>query len=571
MSPVLVYFLKVNIAFMIFYAFYRLFFYEDTFFKLRRSILLVFFGLAFIYPLMDFREWLMEKEPIVGVVYLYSTILQEMVVEGEASLATDWDKLFGIIVSRVFWLTAGLLLVRFFVRLGSIIWLTLKSRQAIIQNTNVHLLDKPSGPFSFFRLIFVYPESHSEKELDEILAHEKTHVSQWHSVDVIIGEIVCIICWMNPFIWLLKREMRHNLEYLADNTVLMSGYDSKSYQYHLLGLAHYKNQAAANLYNNFNVLHLKNRISMMNKKRSRSIGRTKYLIFIPLVAILMLLSNIEAVARITKNLATNIQMEEPVPITVGLKVNLGPEHTKVNQGKDKPLTVVEVMPQFPGGEGELLKFLSKNIKYPVDAQQKGIEGRVIVAFVVNKNGTISDAEIVRGVSPSLDTEALRVIDGMPAWTPGREKGEVVAVKYTVPIAFRLKDSNKVGKKTGTPPENSIYDNSDPKNPVYRIVDIMPQFPGGEGELLKFIASNTKYPMDAQQKGIQGRVIAGFIVEADGTISNCDIFRGISESLDKEAIRVISIMPKWTPGKKDGKNVRVHFVVPITFHLSKMGK
>lgn len=168
-------------------------------------------------------------------------------------------------------------------------------------------------------MVFLHPESHSDKETDEILTHECTHVSQWHSIDVILSEMMCMACWFNPFVWLLKREVRHNLEYLADNTVIQSGYDSKSYQYHLLGLAHH--QSVTTLYNSFNVLHLKNRIMMMNKKRSPGIVRTKYLIFIPLVGILMLLSNIEAVARLTVRLANEATVSNAMVTATGILVD----------------------------------------------------------------------------------------------------------------------------------------------------------------------------------------------------------------------------------------------------------
>lgn len=100
-------------------------------------------------------------------------------------------------------------------------------------------------------------------------------------------------------------------------------------------------------------------------------------------------------------------------------------------------TVVETMPEFPGGQMALLQYLSKSIKYPVIAQENGIQGRVSCSFVVNKDGSIVDAEVIRGVDPSLDKEALRVINSMPKWSPGKQRGKPVRVKYTVPVTFRL--------------------------------------------------------------------------------------------------------------------------------------
>lgn len=114
------------------------------------------------------------------------------------------------------------------------------------------------------------------------------------------------------------------------------------------------------------------------------------------------------------------------------------QHNRGNAGKDKVFDVVEVMPQFPGGQVELFNFLSDNVKYPADAEKKKIEGRVIATFVVDKDGSITDAEIVRSVYPSLDAEALRVINAMPKWIPGKQSGKTVRVKYTVPLTFSLK-------------------------------------------------------------------------------------------------------------------------------------
>jgi protein TonB len=99
--------------------------------------------------------------------------------------------------------------------------------------------------------------------------------------------------------------------------------------------------------------------------------------------------------------------------------------------------VVETMPSFPGGDADLFKFLSTNVKYPVIAQENGIQGRVICQFVVNKDGTIVDVEVVRSVDPSLDKEAIRVIKSMPKWSPGKQRGKPVRVKYTLPVNFKL--------------------------------------------------------------------------------------------------------------------------------------
>ena len=663
MTPEFAYFLKVNVAFVLFYAFYRLLFYKDTFFKLRRASLLAFFGLALLYPLLNIQDWVKEQEPMTEVIQIYSAILPEMTVTPEVVVKTDWRGILLSASSYMYWGVMALLFVRFFIQLSSILLLAYRSRRTVIHGVPVYRLDKPAGPFSFFKMIFIHPESHSEKEIDEILTHECTHVFQWHSVDVMICELITVICWVNPFAWLLKREVRHNLEYLADNTVIQSGYDCKSYQYHLLGLAHHY-QAAATLYNSFNVLHLKNRISMMNKKRSHGIGRTKYLIFIPLAAFLMLLSNIEAVARITGEIAAeavagvkeateiSVLSEDDVKVSgqviddfngpvIGANVivkgtNVGTitdtegyfvlETTKNAvlrfsfpgmkakevavkdvQGKlkvqlysdgsaqgsqsapppppmspqistdpsDLVFTVVEVMPEFPGGQGALLQFLAKSIKYPVIAQQNDIQGRVTCSFVVGKDGVIRNIEVIRGVDPSLDLEATRVISMMPKWKPGMQKGKEVSVKYTVPVTFRLqgKEDNKPTPLPAGEGDNEItvvgygeQKSADTSGQVFAIVEKMPQFPGGEKAINEFISKTLQYPVIAQENGIQGKVVCSFIINQDGSVTDAEVVSGVDPSLDREALRIVSAMPKWTPGTQRGKAVRVKYTMPVTFTL-----
>lgn len=606
MTPEFAYLLKVNVAFVLFYAFYRLFFYKDTFFKLRRAILLAFFGLALFYPLLNIQDWVRQQEPIADVIYMYSAMLPEATAKADAAASVDWHGWLLGSLGFIYWGIVAFLCGRFLVQLSSILWLAHTSERVVIHETPVYALRKAAGPFSFFRMVFLHPESHSDKETDEILTHECTHVSQWHSIDVILSEMMCMACWFNPFVWLLKREVRHNLEYLADNTVIQSGYDSKSYQYHLLGLAHH--QSVTTLYNSFNVLHLKNRIMMMNKKRSPGIVRTKYLIFIPLVGILMLLSNIEAVARLTVRLAneatvsnamvtaTGILVDETGQPLIGASVVVkgGKEGTitdrkgvfslevpanailrcsyqgresqevlaadmtnnthlslssKSREMNEQVFTVVEKMPSFPGGDAELLKYIATNIKYPKESQDNGEQGRVICSFIVGRDGSVNNPEVLRGVTPLLNEEAVRVINTMPRWNPGMQRGKAVAVKYTVPITFRLK----------SPVEET-------KEETLTVVDVMPQYPGGDRELLKFIAQSIKYPTDAQEAGVQGRVICSFVVDKKGNIVEPKIIRGIDPSLDAEALRVIGMMPRWTPGRQDGKAVRVLYTVPITFRL-----
>ena len=243
--------------------------------------------------------------------------------------------------------------------------------------------------------------------------------------------------------------------------------------------------------------------------------------------------------------------------------------------------VVENMPEFPGGNAELMKFLAKNIKYPAEAQQKGEQGRVMVQFVVGKDGKLSDIKIMRSISPTLDAEAIRVIKAMPTWKPGTQRGQAVAVKYTIPISFRLQGSKgddkpvasdiQVVSVTKANNENSKPIPTDPVKDsngeeVFMVVEKMPEFPGGTAELMKFLQQNIKYPEQARKDSIQGRVIVQFTIKKTGEVSNTTVIRSVSPELDAEAIRVINAMPLWTPGEQKGEPVNVKFTLPIQFRL-----
>ena len=537
----LAYFLKINVAIALFYAFYRLFFYKDTFFTWRRVALLCFFAVSAVYPLLNIQTWITEQEPMVAMADLYADIvLPEFTLTPEKA-TFDWKAILLQTAGFVYWGGVALLAARFLMQLAGIIRLAFRSRKTKIGDTNVHLLKQADGPFSFFHWIFVHPASHTEEELSEILTHEQAHANQWHSIDVLISEAACVLCWFNPFAWLMKREIRTNLEYLADNRVLETGHDSKSYQYHLLGLSHYK--AAATIYNSFNVLPLKKRIKMMNKKRTREIGRTKYLMFLPLAALLMIISNIEAVARTTKEMAKEVieAVEENLTSdTTAPDMEVSTEPTPAEtpmpqQNKDKLVNYKGVVVDKDGKAVEGAEFF-------IDGDHRLPQGQ---SYVTGKNGSFS--------FKAFENAKMIVI-----W---KKDGKMMGVPVTVNKEDNSNMKIIMNRKWQNPPAD------DPDNPVFEVVEVMPEFPdGGMPGLMNFLSNNIKYPVNAQKRGVQGRVSVQFIVNADGSISDVGIIRAVDPDLDGEAVRVISTMPKWKPGTQRGKPVRVKYTVPVMFRL-----
>ena len=421
----MLYLLQVNVGLILFYALYKLVCTRDTFFRSRRFILIVSLVLPFILPFIDVREWLESRDRMIMLTHFdYSAVLPEIVVGSEA--AETGNRVFVLSEWIGYLYLAGVLvlLVRLVIQAFSLYRLIVRMPEKEINGVRVKCLNAPSGPFSFFRWIFMNPAAVKEDEISEILTHEMGHVRQHHSVDVLLAEMVSICCWMNPFAWLLKREVRLNLEFLADRKVMEAGFATKSYQYHLLGLAYNHKYG---LSNNFNFSHLKQRIIMMNKKKSNGAGHIKYALFVLPAFALLVAGNISCSQGASEK--QDAKEETVAPDSVAAPTD--------GVAKDEVFMVAEQMPEFPGGMKELLKFLQNNLKYPENAMKNNVQGRVIVQFVVEKDGTLTEFKVARSVDPDLDAEALRVLQIMPKWKPGMQRGKIVRVKFTVPVSFKL--------------------------------------------------------------------------------------------------------------------------------------
>ncbi len=491
MNDTLIYLVKVNIAIALFYLFYRFFFSGDTFWKTRRIYLLFSILISFLYPYFSIEGWLMSQQPLQKMITDFVTLREITVTPENETGYISPEKIFLL----VYLIAVTVLAVRMILQFISILRIHIKGKPEFVQGIRVITIDKKITPFSFFGTVYINPALHNEYETQQILSHELTHVKEIHSFDVIVSELLCIAFWVNPTVWLLKREIRQNLEFLADNKVLSSGFDSKSYQYHLLQLSYQSHELQ--LTNKFNVLPLKKRITMMNKPKTNKTGILKYLLIIPLAFFLIITSNAESIINSAKSVfeetkttqqvkvvpqKTNVKSEKATPETpkkenVNVLVQsenkmdeitvvgyapaqetqkeelMPPPPPPVPSEDDVVFMVVEKMPQYPGGDNALFKFLANNIKYPVKAQEKGIQGRVICQFVVNKDGSIDDVEVLRSVDPLLDAEAIRIIKAMPVWTPGTQKGEAVRVKYVLPINFRLQDDKKAGSSNASNTSN----------------------------------------------------------------------------------------------------------------------
>jgi TonB family protein len=438
MENIFIYFVKVNVALALLYGCYKLFSSNDTFFNFRRAFLAGIYLLALTYPFISI-EALFTNKNLNEIVHTYAVaILPEISVTPEETAAFDWKNTILTFLLVVYFSGIVILTIKWIIAVTMLVAKIIKLPGTTIDGLRICLLPEPSAPHSFFGWIFIYPASYDKNELSEILIHEETHVRQYHSFDIMFGELIRIICWINPFAWLLKQEICIDHEFIADRRVIRSGYDKKSYQYSLLGNRQSQIAREASIYNHFNVLQLKKRIIMLNKKESESVKRIKYIMYVPVIIALLFVSNIDSMARVAGMLQPLSPVEQPVVIK--------------DSEPEKVYEVVEQQPEYVGGVKALMNYLNENIKYPEAAKENGIKGRVTLKFIVRSDGSVTDAKILRGVDPVLDDEALRVVNAMPKWTPGKQNGENVSVYYTLPVVFSLSTEKPKEKKEVTEPQ-----------------------------------------------------------------------------------------------------------------------
>jgi TonB family protein len=219
-------------------------------------------------------------------------------------------------------------------------------------------------------------------------------------------------------------------------------------------------------------------------------------------------------------------------------------------------------PVFIGGDSALYAYLNHHIKYPDEAYEQGIQGKVYVHFVVDRAGMVKDAAILRGADPLLDREALRVVSSMPPWSAGMKECGAVDCAYTLPVSFKA--------LTATLREPVLADSASAAvaDSVWNLrqVDVIPDFPGGAAAQQMWLMRNMHYPDDAFEQNITGKVYVEFTVEVTGMIEDVALKKGRYPSLDQEALRLVKSMPRWTPGYVDGKAVRVRLVIPLTWAL-----
>ena len=611
----IIYIMKCSICLALLYLPFWRFLRKETFFFFNRYALLGITALSFILPLINIPE-MSPKLVEVEILPIHWENFEVLAYEEPSTerridwmSIVGWIYVIGVLACFIYKMYDLIRLLRFIPK--GCLWMEKES------GLYIHCHAGKVMPFSWMNHIVISDTDYRENG-EAILLHEKAHIACRHSWDVMWLAVVEVLQWFNPFVWMLSNDIQDIHEYEADLAVLRQGIDAKNYQRLIIRKAVSSGSYA--FANSFNHSSLKKRITMMMKKKSNPWARAKYLYVLPLATVAIAafarpeVSNEVNEISSTKvnDLASIVKAEEAKSVENSLK-QLVLNTDSVSPVKEKVIfQVVEEMPEYPGGMAECMKFLGKNVKYPVEAQENGIQGRVIVSFVVTDEGDIQDPVVVKGVDPLLDAEAVRVISMMPKWKPGKQRGKAVNVKFTLPVSFRLSSSENNplivvdGEVKGNDPE--LMKNYTPENIqsmtvvkgdeairiygekgkggvilittkkaasaeklefeklIFQVVEEMPEYPGGMEECMKFLSKNIKYPVEAHKNGIQGRVIVSFVITDEGDIEEPVVLRGVDPLLDAEALRVIQMMPKWKPGKQRGKAVNVKFTLPVTFRL-----
>lgn len=436
------YLLQVNLYLVLFYGFYRVLLAGETFHQANRTYLVAGAALALFIPVCH-SEWVrgwFVTEKVHQVVYAFYDPSLLIVRPVAARPGLTW----GQVVALAYGFGALAVLGRF-------------SAQAfqlgrLLRRRSLKQADQ--GAFSFFNFLFIAPELRRQSA---ILEHERVHVRQLHSADVLLMELLAVVCWFNPIVYAYRQSLRHLHEFLADELASRHAPSKADYALLLFSQQLGVPASAPPLTSSFfNPSQLKRRIRMLQKPRSRRVALLKYGLSAPLFGLMLVLSSAgvhrhETLREVENVLSSQTQvLPAPVPtsplpqtdpaVDLSKAVLLSPALKKElvsPDSTDKVYTVVEQQAEFPGGFRGLTTYLAQNLKYPTEAQRTKVQGKVFLAFVINQDGSISDIQVLKGIGYGCDEEAVRVVSRMPNWEPGKQNGKAVHSRFNIPIAFSL--------------------------------------------------------------------------------------------------------------------------------------
>ena len=656
MGMFFVYILKSSLCLALFYLFYRLLLSKETFHRFNRLALLGVLALSGAIP---FVKITLQKSAEASISFDEFMLVPEVapsVVMEEVSTPFPWMALVLLVY--------GLGIVFFW---GRHLWplarmcrvLRSSRREKMDGGITLFIHKEKVAPFSWMNII-VLSEADMQEGGEAILTHERAHIKNRHSWDLLLAEVCVFLQWFNPAAWLLKQELQTVHEYEADEWVINNGIDAKTYQLLII-----KKAVGARLYsiaNSFNHSSLKKRITMMIKKKSNPWARLKYLYVLPLATVAVaafarpevsnqfdeisdtkvndLVSVVKTIEVENEDSISKSNWYPAVPVAEADTVDRLVLNLEVGK---KPLFVIDGVPfgtylsldDINAAMVESATLLDKTEAMKLYGEKAKDGALVITSKYPEMTKVHKNVKFTQGVSASdekftldgqvMDHKSLKPVPGASIIIRGTtngtladaegkfklqvKKGDVIVVSYvglqTQQISVNsanlvvwmdedvqsMEEMVVVGMSPKSENTDVVFDMplekvkkaeeskvkytevkvdetevSQKEGEIFQVVEQMPEFPGGMQKAMEFLGKNIKYPVAAQEAKIEGRVIVQFVVGKDGSISDVQAVRGVSPELDAEAIRVVSMMPKWNPGKQRGQAVSVKYTMPIMFRL-----
>ena len=413
------------------------------------------------------------------------------------------------VMGGIYLLGVGVMTLLFLIKLGRLVALIIRSPKQKMAGCTAVFTGKEQGSFSFFRYAF-FPNENVDPD---IMRHEMSHIEHHHSWDILFAEVMMILQWFNPFIYLYKKELQSLHEYQADRDVVATGIDKKNYM--MLILQQCTAVDFSGMSNNFSLILTKKRIKMITRNEKAKGLWWRLLATLPVLAILMIAN-------------TKVTAQEQKAVDHTLKVSISPFEVFDDDGAPMQLIKDTI---FYEDDGTYVKFETSDGFQP----ETGEPCKKLTITSYNADGTPRNNFFITETERRGDTSTYSI----------------------EPFTFTLSEHLF---------EQLLDIATSEEDTVYQIVEEMPKFPGGEKALMDYVSNNVKYPEEAKNKNIAGRVFVSFVVEKDGSIGEVKVLRGIGGGCDEEAVRVIKGMPKWKPGMQKGKPVRVSYQIPIYFKL-----
>ncbi len=413
------------------------------------------------------------------------------------------------VMGGIYLLGVGVMTLLFLIKLGRLVALIIRSPKQKMAGCTAVFTGKEQGSFSFFRYAF-FPNENVDPD---IMRHEMSHIEHHHSWDILFAEVMMILQWFNPFIYLYKKELQSLHEYQADRDVVATGIDKKNYM--MLILQQCTAVDFSGMSNNFSLILTKKRIKMITRNEKAKGLWWRLLATLPVLAFLMIAN-------------TKVTAQEQKAVDHTLKVSISPFEVFDDDGAPMQLIKDTI---FYEDDGTYVKFETSDGFQP----ETGEPCKKLTITSYNADGTPRNNFFITETERRGDTSTYSI----------------------EPFTFTLSEHLF---------EQLLDIATSEEDTVYQIVEEMPKFPGGEKALMDYVSNNVKYPEEAKNKNIAGRVFVSFVVEKDGSIGEVKVLRGIGGGCDEEAVRVIKGMPKWKPGMQKGKPVRVSYQIPIYFKL-----